>query len=419
MHVTAKEAPRVQGRAWLRLPLPVLACVAVTACASGGASPGGAPAPSAAPAATPAVAPTSPADGASVDDLPPVEDVPRSADVPTVGAFDGGSVRLGFSGEASSVRDTVLQEPAIRIWAVLPDVFRTLGVPARKVDPATYTIGLETRRVARIEGGRLSAHLECGNGILGPNADHYDVTMTLMVQLMRNAGGGTLVRTTLDAYARPRSVSGDPLHCASSRTLERRVVELVLLELSGVATTPASVAARGRIPVTGDHLRVECVSPTDPTEQVEEGRFLGTDRERLVLGVGSSGSVVAVPAANVTSVLVRERRSRSQLVGLLGAVAGGVTGGLWGSNWYDSREGGVRYDRGRYSSVHYGKGVYATVGALGGGIAGYFLGRIGGSFIHTDTWLDAPADWTLRFTGLEPNDSSSEPMSCPTLPAGN
>lgn len=401
MPVSAKEAPGIRGHALLRLPLPVLVCVALTACASGGASLGaGAPAPSATPTPTP-----TPAVAA------PPEDDASTDDIPTVGGFDGGTVRLGFSGEASSVRDTVIRESPIRIWGVLPDVFRTLGVPARTVDPATYTIGLETGRVSRIEGRRLSLHLECGNGILGPNADHYDVTMTLLVRLM-SAGTGTRVRTTLDAYARPRSASGNSLHCGSSRTLERRVMELVQMQLSGVAPRAPTVVSRSRIPVTGDHLRVECVSPSDPVGQVGEGSFLGAASGELILGVGTTGGVVGVPAANVTSVQVRERSSRSTIVGLFAGLAGGVAGGLWGSKRFDSRVNGDRRD-------HYGRGVYVTVGALGGAIGSYFLGRIVGSFIRTDAWIDAPNDWTLRYASVDPSgDSSAASPGCPSFSAG-
>jgi len=385
-----------------------LLSIALAACASGGAGPSPSPAPSRTPAAAPAAAPA-----------PPPRSLPedQGADVPAVRGFDGGTALVGFTGRAASVQDTIVRESPNRVWSVLPAVFNTLGVPTRTMEPAAYTIGLESGRVARIEGGRLSLHLECGNGILGPNADHYDVTMTLLVQLGGHASGGTTIRTTLDAYARPRSSSGEMLHCSSSRTLERRLMQLVQMELSGVSTRPTTLAARGRVPETGDHLRIECIGP-DATRLVGEGSFLGTNGELLLIGVPPQGASVGVPAGNVGSVQVRERQSRSKLVGLFGAVGGAVAGGLWGSNWYANTERGTRYSNGSYRSVHYGEGVYVTMGALAGGIVGYFVGRIAGSFIHTDTWVDAPDDWALRFTGLDPNADVSAAPSCPSFSTG-
>jgi len=337
--------------------------------------------------------------------------------VPAVRGFDGGTALVGFTGRAASTQDTIVRESPNRVWSVLPAVFSTLGIPTRTREPAAYTIGLESGRVARIEGGRLSQHLECGSGILGPNADNYDVTMTLLVQLAGHASGGTTIRTTLDAYARPRASAGEPLHCASSRTLERRLMQLIQMELSGVSTQPTSLASRGRVPETGDHLRIECISP-DATRLVGEGSFLGTSGELLLIGVPPQGASVAVPAGNVGSVQVRERHSRSKVVGLFGALGGAVAGGFWGKNWYAHTEKGTRYSNGSYRSVHYGEGVYVAMGALAMGVGGYFLGRITGSFIHTDRWVDAPDDWALRFTGLDPTADASTVPSCPSFSTG-
>jgi hypothetical protein len=37
----------------------------------------------------------------------------------------------------------------------------------------------------------------------------------------------------MDAYARPRDVSGNDIHCVSKGTLERRIVELITEGLDG------------------------------------------------------------------------------------------------------------------------------------------------------------------------------------------
>jgi len=86
---------------------------------------------------------------------------------------------------------------------------------------------------ARIEGRQLSAYLDCGSGLTGPYADAYAVTLSLLVQLDGATGGGTTVRTTMDAYARARGVSARPIHCQSRGVLERRIWALVAEKVGG------------------------------------------------------------------------------------------------------------------------------------------------------------------------------------------
>ena len=144
----------------------------------------------------------------------------------------GGGGSLDITSEAS-VRDTVLSAGRAPIWAALPSVFETLGIETSTVDPGSLVIGNRGTRSTRVEGRRMSGYLDCGSGFGGAYADRYQITLYLMVQLASRADGGTLVRTILDASARPRDVSGNAVHCRSKGTLERRVVELITENLSG------------------------------------------------------------------------------------------------------------------------------------------------------------------------------------------
>jgi hypothetical protein len=66
-----------------------------------------------------------------------------------------------------------------------------------------------------------------------PFADEYEVTLSVIVQVLVADAGATKVRTLVDAYARDRTMSSGPVHCISSGTLERRVGELVAERLDG------------------------------------------------------------------------------------------------------------------------------------------------------------------------------------------
>jgi hypothetical protein len=325
--------------------------------------------------------------------------------------FDGGTSAIGgFTNAASSVRDSVISSPRGAVWAVLPAVFETLGIETPTVDPRSFLIGNPGSRVARISGStRLSNYLDCGTGILGPNADNYEVTLGLMVQLATTPDGGTLVRTTLNAFSRPRASAGQSIQCASQRTLERQVVGYIAAELSGAGSSRSTGAraVRGRVPTTGDRLRVECLMPQAQGRLVGEGLFVGAADGNLLLDAGTGS--VAVPAAQVGRVQVHERRSMARIGGFVGVVLGIAAGAYEGRSWYDPDT----------KANHYPSGVFMVGGALAGGVAGLLLGRITGSFIDTDAWMDAPDGWASRYSASADASivTAPEAGACPSFEA--
>ena len=119
---------------------------------------------------------------------------------------------------------------ATAVWAVLPGVFEQLQIDVSLVEADEGIMGNDGYRARRIEGQRLSRWLDCGRGPVQANADEYQVTLTVIVQLLV-ARGGTTLRTTVDAYARERGVSSGPIHCLSWGNLERRIPQLVMERL--------------------------------------------------------------------------------------------------------------------------------------------------------------------------------------------
>jgi hypothetical protein len=113
------------------------------------------------------------------------------------------------------------------IWGVLPSVFEQLDIDVTHVDAAAGVMGNTGYRARRVAGERMSAWLDCGRGLMRANADEYEVRLSVMVQLLPAAEGATTVRTTVDAYARDRSLSAGSVHCLSWGHLERRIGELI------------------------------------------------------------------------------------------------------------------------------------------------------------------------------------------------
>ena len=171
-------------------------------------------------------------------------------------------------------------------------------------------------------------------------------------------------------------------------------------------------ADQGRPPVAGDLLRVGCFSSQYQEVRVGEGLFLGAEGGDLLLGVGPRSRSVAVPFANVSRVGVRERRSRSGVGAVIGALLGGVAGAIRWNSRYNPDPSPFR--RGGF---HFGREVYVTFGAVVGGVGGAVLGRIFGSFIKTDTWIDAPQDWVVQYSesGSATPEASARAGACPSF----
>jgi hypothetical protein len=130
-----------------------------------------------------------------------------------------------------SIIDSIVPVPPRAAWSAMADVFRTMGIEVSTADARSMAMGNERFVARRIDDRPLSDFVDCGTYFGRPRADQYEVTMQVLVQLSP-ASGGTLVRTALDAYARPRDVAGNAFHCTSKGRLERRISSLIM-ERSG------------------------------------------------------------------------------------------------------------------------------------------------------------------------------------------
>jgi len=123
--------------------------------------------------------------------------------------------------------DAVFAQGIAQVWSVLPDVFARLEIRPTVVDAAGRHMGNDGFGARTIEGRRLSTYLDCGSGPWGRSADTYEVQVMMHINLLPAPDGGTIARTTVDAFAAPRSVSATGVRCRSLGTLEQRVGDLI------------------------------------------------------------------------------------------------------------------------------------------------------------------------------------------------
>lgn len=146
----------------------------------------------------------------------------------TVRVFTGGvSKGITMSGsDGVSVRK--IAATSDEVWRLLPGVLDSLGIPVNVVDQAKHTIGNSGFNVrGRLKSVPLSRYIDCGNSNgIGPNADSYQVNLQFVVEV-QPVDAGSLVRTTLQAMAKPVTFAQDYSACSSKSALESRVIDIL------------------------------------------------------------------------------------------------------------------------------------------------------------------------------------------------
>ena len=128
----------------------------------------------------------------------------------------------------STASKSAIAAPVEQVWRVLPAVFDSLGVAISTVNQVQHLIGNDALKVRqRLGKAPLSRYLDCGQTQIGPNADSYDVMLTLLVQLQPNGAGSTTVFSTVEATAKPIAFAQSASACSSKGSLESRLTTLI------------------------------------------------------------------------------------------------------------------------------------------------------------------------------------------------
>jgi hypothetical protein len=100
-------------------------------------------------------------------------------------------------------------------------------VPIGLLDPQTHIIG---NRGFKLRGklGKvpLGRYIDCGTTQIGPNAESYDITLTLTTALSATPGNGAAMTIDMEASAKPLAFSQEPFRCSTKGGLEKRVTDL-------------------------------------------------------------------------------------------------------------------------------------------------------------------------------------------------
>lgn len=149
----------------------------------------------------------------------------------TIGGGSGvGSIVVANRSESDV---THLSYPMDAVWRVLPGVFDSIAVPLTVMDPTQKRIGNEGFKLrARLGKAPLSRYLDCGNTQIGPNADSYDVFMTIVTTVRPEGTAGSTIHTVIEAQSKPITYNQGYSRCTSKTSLEAKIAELVVARLT-------------------------------------------------------------------------------------------------------------------------------------------------------------------------------------------
>lgn len=113
------------------------------------------------------------------------------------------------------------------VWKTLPAVYNELGLEVNFQESAGWRLGTCYQRLRLRLGGRsLSTLLDCGDQRGLPNADRYDVGLTVLTTLMPSTENTSILYIfVLGVGLNASGAAGDRIWCYSKGVIEEQIRE--------------------------------------------------------------------------------------------------------------------------------------------------------------------------------------------------
>lgn len=147
----------------------------------------------------------------------------------TMSVYVPGASVMSVTGENGTISVTI-GAPVQKVWQALPVAFDSVGIQLTLVDPKKHTMANEGFKVRqKIRNERLSTYFECGTTQVGPNADSYELYVTVhsFLEPAQASTEWTKMTVAVTAAAKPLQFSQDYSRCTSKTTLERKMLDVV------------------------------------------------------------------------------------------------------------------------------------------------------------------------------------------------
>jgi hypothetical protein len=147
-----------------------------------------------------------------------------------IATTDVGTLR---SHEVGSSGTTVIGAPRDAVLSALKAVYTDLGIEVKVWDPPRGQVGNRNfSKMYRLAGRPMSDYMGCGLTPLGPAANSYRITISL-VSYVTQVVDSSRIETQLTASADDIASSKGQISCQTLGTLEAKVNDLVAQRLGG------------------------------------------------------------------------------------------------------------------------------------------------------------------------------------------
>lgn len=149
----------------------------------------------------------------------------------TIGGV-GSAMAMNLIARESAVNVEIGAAPA-DVFDALAAAYDALSVPRSRVEREQKLLGAEGLKARRVLGSRqLRALFDCGGTPGMPNAETYDLQITMLSQVSAR-GTGSVVSTIVSATATSASFNGAPVNCSSNGVLEEELSKLLRARFGG------------------------------------------------------------------------------------------------------------------------------------------------------------------------------------------
>jgi hypothetical protein len=156
-----------------------------------------------------------------------------SPDVSTVPVTDrittstGGAITIGGTATAVGIPGEVAAAPDA-VFQALSAVYADLAIPATEVTPKDRAIGnLSFKARRRIGGVPMQRYFDCGGSGGQPNAETFNLVITINSYVTAGRDGGSVVTTRIQAVGSdPAHGDSNQLRCTSEGELELRIAQM-------------------------------------------------------------------------------------------------------------------------------------------------------------------------------------------------
>ncbi len=129
----------------------------------------------------------------------------------------------------TEVNSVLVNAPVEKAWTALQAAYATLGIPVTDLNQQSRTIGNNAYRVRRRIGDVPTMRaLDCGGDSGMPNAETYQLLLTVKSRIIANDAGGSVVQTTLEGTGKSATTAASSdVRCSSLGALEKRIADLI------------------------------------------------------------------------------------------------------------------------------------------------------------------------------------------------